>query len=136
MTINEIQDKIIAEMSQLDDWFDVYEYLIELGKSHPAMDESLKTQENALPGCQSKVWLITDKHNSTLHFSADSDSAIVKGLLALLLKVLNDQSPSEIASADLYFTEKIGLTSNLSPSRANGLATIISQIKEHARAHS
>jgi cysteine desulfuration protein SufE len=129
MTINVIQDKIIEEFSELDDWLDKYEYLIDLGKELNPLAADLKTEDNAIKGCQAKVWISAEMKDGKLCFFADSDALITKGLIALLLRVLNDQTPADIVNADLYFIEKVGLNSHLSPSRANGLASIVKQIK-------
>jgi cysteine desulfuration protein SufE len=128
-TINDIQDKIIEEFSELDDWLDKYEYLIDLGKELNPLAADLKTEDNAIKGCQAKVWISAEMKDGKLCFFADSDALITKGLIALLLQVLNDQTPADIVNADLYFIEKVGLNSHLSPSRANGLASIVKQIK-------
>lgn len=132
MKIDEIQEKIIEEMSLLNDWMDKYKYLIELGKSLRSMDEKFKTDENALPGCQSNVWIKAEINDNKIIFSADSDSLITKGLLALLLLVLNNRPPKEVVQAELYFIEEVGLSTNLSPSRANGLALVVKQLKSEA----
>lgn len=132
MKIDEIQEKIIEEMSLLNDWMDKYKYLIELGKSLRSMDEKFKTDENALPGCQSNVWIKAEINDNKIIFSADSDSLITKGLLALLLRVLNNRPPKEVVQAELYFIEEVGLSTNLSPSRANGLALVVKQLKSEA----
>ena len=132
-TINNIQDDIIAEFSSITDWFDKYEYLISLGKSHKSMDTALQTEENSLTGCQSQVWLRAEIKNNRIYYFADSDSLITKGLISLLLRVVNNQCPKDIAKAELYFIDKIGLNSNLSPARVNGLMSIVKQIKSYAR---
>ena len=129
MKIDEIQDKIIDEMSMLDDWMDKYEYLIDLGRSFNPPDEQLKNEENALPGCQSNVWISAELKDNKVFFSADSDSVIIRGILALLLRVLNNQPAKDVIDSDLYFIDRIGLSTNLSPSRANGLASIVKQLK-------
>jgi cysteine desulfuration protein SufE len=129
MTINEIQESIITEMAHLDDWFERYEYLIGLGKKHPKMDANLKNENNALPGCQSKVWICVNQFNHRLQFNADSNSTITRGLLSLLLRVLNNQKPLDIAQANLYFILKTGLSRNLSPTRTNGLIMIIKHLQ-------
>jgi cysteine desulfuration protein SufE len=131
MTIDEAQNRIIREMSDLDDWLDKYEYLIGLGKNHHSMDERYKTEENAIPSCQSNVWIHAEKNGDTLRFLADSDSVITKGLLALLLRVLDDRLPEEIASADLFFLTETGLSTHLSPSRATGLKSIVKRFKSY-----
>ena len=131
--INNIQDEIIQEFSQLDDWLDKYEYLINLGKTLKSPDEKLKSEENSISGCQSKVWIKTELINEKIHYVADSDSLITKGIIALLLRVLNNQYPEDIVNADLYVIDKIGLNTNLSPSRVNGLMSILNQIKTSAK---
>ena len=131
--INKIQDKIIEEFSKLNDWFDKYEYLIDLGKSLEPLDEKLKSEENSISGCQSKVWFKAEIRDERIHYLADSDSLITKGMISLLLRVLNNQYPEDIINSDLYFIDKIGLNSNLSPSRANGLMSIVKQIKSSAK---
>lgn len=131
--INKIQDMIIEEFFKLNDWFDVYEYLIKIGKSLEPLDEKLKSEENSLSGCQSKVWLKAEIRDERIHYLADSDSLITKGMLILLLRVLNNQYPEDIVNSDLYFIDKIGLNSNLSPSRVNGLMSIVKQIKSYAK---
>jgi len=123
-TIDARQDRIIGEINGRDDWFDKYEYLIALGKDLPPSGEGLKTDRYALKGCQSKVWVRAEVRAGVLQFSADSDSVITRGMLALVLAVLNGASPREVAHAELYFIEHTGLDRNLSPARANGLKTI------------
>ena len=130
--INKIQDEIIEEFSKLNDWFDKYEYLIKIGKSLDSLDKNLKSDENSISGCQSQVWLIAEMSDEKIHYLADSDSLITKGIISLLFRVLNDQYPEDIVNADLYFIDKIGLNSNLSPSRVNGLMSILKQIKSFA----
>lgn len=130
--INKIQDEIIKEFSKLDDWFDKYNYLIKLGKNLNSSDRKLKTEKNLMNGCQANVWIKAESKNGKIEYQADSDSLITKGIIYLLLRVLNDRSPNEILNANLFFIDKIGLNSNLSPSRANGLITILSQIKSFA----
>jgi cysteine desulfuration protein SufE len=127
--INKIQVEIIEEFSNLDDWLDKYEHLIELGKSLNPSDEKLKLEENLLNGCQSNIWIKAENQNDIIHYSADSDSLITKGIISLILRVLNEQNVQDIVDTDLYFLDKIGLKSNLSPTRANGLITIIKKIK-------
>jgi len=130
--INKIQDEIIKEFSKLDDWFDKYNYLIKLGKNINSSDRKLKTEKNLMNGCQANVWIKAESKNGKIQYQADSDSLITKGIIYLLLRVLNDRSPNEILNANLFFIDKIGLNSNLSPSRANGLMTILKQIKSCA----
>ena len=120
-TINNIQDQIIEEFTVFTDWMDKYEYLIDLGKDLPAMDEKLKNAQNLIAGCQSKVWINATMHNGAVQFEADSDAVITRGMVALLIRVYNNQTPDSILNSDLYFVDAIGLKANLSPTRANGL---------------
>jgi len=131
--IDNIQNMIIEEFSKLDDWFDKYEYLTNLGKSLEPLDNELKSEENSISGCQSNVWIKTEIRDGKIHYLIDSDSLIVKGLISLLLRVLNNQYPKDIVNVNLYFIEKIGLNSNLSPSRANGLMSILKQMRSFAK---
>jgi cysteine desulfuration protein SufE len=131
--MNSIQNKIIDDFSNCDTWFDTYEYLISRGKSFDSADENLKNDEHSIGGCQSSVWIKAEEKNDKIHYSADSDSLIIKGILSLLLDVVNDQYSSDVVNADLYFLEKIGLRTNLSPSRVNGLNAIVNQIKTKAK---
>lgn len=135
MTINEVQDEIIDEMSGMDDWLDRYAYIIDLGNTLQPIPELLKTPANLIEGCQSRVW-IDAKIDDTgkIHFQADSDALIVKGIVALLMRVLNDRTPDEILSADLYFIDRIGLHEHLSPTRSNGLVAMVKQIRNYAQA--
>ena len=130
-TINYIQDEIIEDFSMYDDWNDKYEYLIEFGKSLPLIDEQYKTEDNRIHGCQSKVWLHGELKDGKLYFLADSDAIITKGIVGLLVKVLSGHTPKEIADADLYFIGKIGLQEHLSPTRANGLVSMIKKMKTY-----
>lgn len=135
MTINQIQDEIIEEFSVYEEWLDKYEYLIELGNSLGQIDESKKTPDNIIQGCQSRVWLDCKMNDDgTLTFTADSDAIITKGIIALLIRAVNNQKPQDIIDADLYFIEQIGLKENLSPTRANGLLAMIKQIRYYALA--
>ena len=134
MTIKEIQEEIIDEFSMFDDWMERYEYIIELGKSLPLINDAHKLESNLISGCQSKVWLHSEIENDTINFTADSDAILTKGIVALLLRVFNNQKPSDILSADLYFVDEIGLKEHLSPTRANGLVSMIKQIKLYALA--
>lgn len=135
MTVNETQDEIISEFQDLTDWMDRYAYIIDLGNTLPPYPESEKTPANIIEGCQSRVWISAKANeDKTIHFEADSDALIVKGIIALLLKVLNDRTPDEILDSDLYFIEKIGLKEHLSPTRSNGLLAMIKQIHNYARA--
>lgn len=135
MTINEIQDSIIDEFSMFEDWMDRYQQLIELGRELPAIDEKKKTDQYLIKGCQSKVWLDANLVDGKIHFTADSDAIITKGIVSLLIKVLSDRTPKEILDTDLYFIDKIGLKENLSPTRSNGLVAMIKQIKMYALAY-
>ena len=134
MTINEIQDEIIDEFSGFDDWMDKYQLLIDLGNEQESLDDKYKTEQNLIDGCQSRVWLQADLVDGNIHFSAESDALIVKGIVALLIRVLSDHTPQEILDADLYFIEQIGLKEHLSPTRSNGLLAMVKQIKMYALA--
>ena len=136
MTINEIQDEIIEEFSGFDDWMDKYQLLIDLGNEQEPLDDKYKTEQNLIDGCQSRVWLQADLVDGKIHFSAESDALIVKGIVALLIRVLSDQTPKDILDADLYFIEQIGLKEHLSPTRSNGLLAMVKQIKMYALAFS
>lgn len=130
MSINTIQDQIIEDFSRLDGWFDKYEYLINAGQSLQGMEEYLRTEDNQINGCQSQVWLIAEQKDDKFYFTADSDALITRGLLALLMRILNGQSRQDIEKCDLYFIEQTGLGAHLSPSRANGLAYVVKQMKQ------
>lgn len=134
MEIKEIQDEIIDEFSTFEDWMERYEYIIEIGKSLPLISEDLKKDENLIVGCQSKVWLHSEIDGDKLQFTADSDAILTKGIVALLLRIFNNQKPQDILNADLYFVDEIGLKEHLSPTRANGLVSMIKQIKLYALA--
>ncbi|MBQ8066375.1 MAG: SufE family protein [Prevotella sp.] len=143
MTINEIQDEIIEEFAGLDDWMDRYQLLIDLGNEQQPLDEQYKTEQNLIDGCQSRVWLQADYvsisdgqggKKNVIHFTAESDALIVKGIVALLIRVLSDHSPQEILDADLYFIEQIGLKEHLSPTRSNGLLAMVRQMRAYAMA--
>ena len=134
MTINEIQDEIIDEFSGFDDWMDKYQLLIDLGNEQEPLDDKYKTEQNLIDGCQSRVWLQADLVDGNIHFSAESDALIVKGIVALLIRVLSDHTPQEILDADPYFIEQIGLKEHLSPTRSNGLLAMVKQIKMYALA--
>lgn len=135
MTINETQDEIIAEFQDLTDWMDRYAYIIDLGNTLPEYPENEKIPANIIEGCQSRVWISAKQNeDKTVHFEADSDALIVKGIIALLLKVLNDRTPDELLNADLFFIEKIGLKDHLSSTRSNGLLAMVKQIHNYARA--
>ena len=132
MTIKEIQEEIIDEFSMFDDWMERYEYIIDLGKSLPLINERYKLDENLIKGCQSKVWLHSELNNSNLVFTADSDAILTKGIVALLLRVFSDQKAQDILEADTNFIDEIGLKEHLSPTRANGLVSMLKQIKMYA----
>ncbi|MBR6169153.1 MAG: SufE family protein [Bacteroidaceae bacterium] len=134
MTINEIQDEIIEEFADFDDWMDRYQLLIDLGSEQQPLDNKYKTEQNLIDGCQSRVWLQADMRDGLVHFQAESDALIVKGIVALLIRVLSDHTPQEILDADLYFIEKIGLREHLSPTRSNGLLAMLKQMKLYALA--
>lgn len=134
MTIQEIENQIIEEFSIFTDWLDKYEYIIELGKNVPVIDESAKKEENLIKGCQSRVWLDCWQDDGKLFFAADSDAIITKGIISLLIRVYNGQRPKDILESDLSFIDAIGLQENLSPTRANGLVSMIKQIKMYALA--
>ncbi len=134
MTINEIQDEIIAEFSDFDDWMDRYQMLIDMGSEQEPLEEKYKTEQNLIDGCQSRVWLQADLVNGRLQFRAESDALIVKGIVALLVRVLSDHTPQEILDADLYFIDRIGLREHLSPTRSNGLGAMLKQMKMYALA--
>ena len=134
MTINDIQDEIIAEFSDFDDWMDRYQMLIDMGSEQPPLEEKYKTEQNLIDGCQSRVWLQADLVDGKLQFRAESDALIVKGIVALLVRVLSDHTPQEILDADLYFIDRIGLREHLSPTRSNGLSAMLKQMKMYALA--
>ena len=136
MTINEIQDEIIEEFSGFDDWMDKYQLLIDLGNEQEPLEEKYKTEQNLIDGCQSRVWLVADYTDDKIHFRAESDALIVKGIVALLIRVLSDHTPQEILDADLYFIEEIGLKEHLSPTRSNGLVAMVKQMRVYALAFS
>ena len=145
MTINEIQDEIIEEFSGFDDWMDKYQLLIDLGNEQEPLEEKYKTEQNLIDGCQSRVWLVADyleetgdrrQETGVIHFRAESDALIVKGIVALLIRVLSDHTPQEILDADLYFIDEIGLKEHLSPTRSNGLVAMVKQIRAYALAFS
>lgn len=135
MTIDQKQQEIIDEFSEIDDWMDRYAYIIDLGSTLPPLDESLKTPDRLIEGCQSRVWLDASiDDNGHIHYTADSDAIIVKGIISLLIEVLNDHTPDEILSTDLHFIDAIGLGEHLSPTRSNGLVAMVKQIKMYALA--
>ena len=132
MTIEEVQNEIIDEFSMFDDWMDRYQYLIDLGKSLPIIDTQFKLDENLIKGCQSKVWLYSELENNKIKYTADSDAILTKGIAALLIRVYSGQKPADILSAETNFIDAIGLKEHLSPTRANGLVSMIKQIKMYA----
>ena len=134
MTINEIQDEIIEEFSDFDDWMDKYQLLIDLGNGQEPLEEKYKTEQNLIDGCQSRVWLVADYEDGNIHFRAESDALIVKGIVSLLIRVLSDHTPQEILDADLYFIDEIGLKEHLSPTRSNGLVAMVKQMRAYALA--
>jgi cysteine desulfuration protein SufE len=134
-TIKEREQEIIEEFEFFPEWMEKYEHLIELGKSMPLIDEEYKTDENLIKGCQSKVWLRADREDDRIQYSADSDAIITKGIIALMIRVLNDQKPEDIVNAELSFIDQIGLKEHLSPTRSNGLVSMVKQMKFYALAH-
>ena len=136
MTIEQIQNEIISEFDMFNDWAEKYEYIIDLGKSLPVINDAFKTSDNTIKGCQSKVWLYAEYINNKLIFTADSDAIITKGIIAILIRTFSNQSPEEIINAKTDFIEKIGLKEHLSQTRANGLSSMIKQIKLYAVAYS
>ena len=135
MTIQDIQNEIVDEFSMFDDWMERYEYMIELGKSLPIIEEKFKTDDNLIKGCQSKVWVNAKLENDKIVFSADSDAIITKGIIAILIRVFSNQTPKAILEADTNFIDEIGLKEHLSPTRANGLVSMIKQLKMYAIAY-
>ncbi|MCF0159346.1 MAG: SufE family protein [Bacteroidaceae bacterium] len=133
-TINELQDEIVEEFADLDDWMDKYQLLIDLGNEQQPLPEKYKVEQNLIDGCQSRVWIQCDTKDGRLQFQAESDALIVKGIISLLIKVLNDHTPDEILNADLYFIEQIGLREHLSPTRSNGLLAMVKQMRMYALA--
>jgi|TARA_B100001142_G_scaffold148721_1_gene149606 cysteine desulfuration protein SufE len=134
-TIAEIQAEITEEFNMLEDWMEKYEYIIELGKALPMIDAKYKTDDNLIKGCQSRVWLRADEQNGKIIYSADSDAIITKGIVAILIRVLSNQNAEEIATADLAFIDEIGFKEQLSQTRANGLVSMIKEIKFYALAY-
>ena len=134
MTINELQNNVIEEFADFDDWMDRYQLLIDLGNEQPALDERYKTDQNLIEGCQSRVWLQADLEDGKVVFQAESDALIVKGIISLLIEVVSGHTPDEILNSDLYFIEKIGLKEHLSPTRSNGLLAMIKQMRMYALA--
>ncbi len=135
MTINETQQEIIDEFSEVDDWMDRYAMIIDLGNSLPPIEEKYKTPEHLIEGCQSRVWLNAEERDGKVFFTADSDAIIVKGIIAMLIRVLNGHTPREILDADLHFINDIGLAENLSPTRSNGLLAMVKQMRLYAMAY-
>lgn len=136
MIINEAQDAVIEEFEEFDDWMDRYQMLIDLGNDLSPLNEKYKSEQNLIDGCQSRVWLQCDYEDGKLFFTADSDALITKGIIALLIRVLSGHTPKEIMEADLYFIERIGLRQHLSPTRSNGLLSMVKQIKAYSIAFS
>lgn len=134
MTIDEKQDEIIAEFADIDDWMDRYGYIIDLGNALPPIDEKYRTPQHLIEGCQSRVWLNAELIDGKVHYTADSDAIIVKGIISLLIDVLSDHTPDEILNADLRFIDEIGLSSHLSPTRSNGLLAMVKQMRLYAMA--
>lgn len=132
MTINEIQDELIEDFAFFTDWMEKYEHIIQLGKEIPLIDEQYKQDQYIIKGCQSRVWLYPELKEGKLYFTADSDAVITKGLVSLMVKVLSGHSPKEIAESELYFIDQIGLKEHLSPTRANGLLSMVKQMKLYA----
>ncbi|MBP3785282.1 MAG: SufE family protein [Bacteroidaceae bacterium] len=135
MTINEKQDEIIEEFSMVDDWMDRYSMLIDLGQEQTPLAADEKTEQNLIDGCQSRLWLLCDENDGLLYYRAESDALIVKGIVALLISVLNGHTPREILEADLYFIDRIGLREHLSPTRSNGLLAMLKQMRMYALAY-
>lgn len=132
MTIQEIQEEIVDEFAMFDDWMQRYEYIIELGKTLPLIDEQYKVEENLIRGCQSQVWLHAEKQDGKIVFTADSDAILTKGIIAILIRTFSNQKPENVMSADMSFIDEIGLKEHLSPTRANGLVSMMKQIKLYA----
>jgi len=135
MTVNQVQDVIVEEFSAFDDWMDKYNLLIDMGKDLPRIDAKYKMKDFLIEGCQSKVWLHPELRDEKIFFTADSDAIITKGIVGLLIRVLSGKSPDEIIAAELYFIDKIGLRQNLSPTRSNGLLSMVRQMKLYAMAY-
>ncbi len=132
MEINEVQNNIVEEFAVFDDWMDKYNYLIETGRDLPLIDPRFKVKDYLIEGCQSKVWLYPEFNGKLINFSADSDAIITRGIVSLLIRVLSGRTPQEIMNADLFFIDKIGLRQNLSPTRSNGLLSMVRQMKLYA----
>ncbi len=135
MTINEIQDEIIEDFCELDDWMDRYQLLIDLGEDQEPLPESDRTAQNLIDGCQSRVWIVCEEHDGKLDFRAESDALIVKGIVSLVIRAVNHHTPQEILDSELYFIDRIGLTEHLSPTRSNGLLAMIKQVRMYALAY-
>lgn len=135
MSINERQEEVMEEFALFEDWMDKYEHLISLGKELPLIKEERKVEENIIKGCQSRVWLAADLINGKIHYSADSDAIITKGIISLMIRVLNESTPKEIMESDLFFIDQIGLKEHLSPTRSNGLVSMVKQMKMYALAY-
>ena len=129
MTINEIQDEIIEEFNAFDDWMDKYSLIIDMGNNLTPLDEQYKTNQNLIEGCQSRVWITSQMKDGKVHFEGESDAIIVKGIVSLLFRVLNNQTPNDILNNELYFIKEIGLQEHLSPTRSNGLVSMLKQMK-------
>ena len=134
MTINELQDEVIEEFSEFTDWMDKYQLLIDLGNDLEPLDEKYKTESNLIDGCQSRVWLQADYEDGVIKLQAESDALIVKGIIALLIRVVGNQTPDELLQSELYFIERIGLKDHLSPTRSNGLLAMVKQVRMYALA--
>lgn len=135
MSIDDRQKEVVEEFSMFEDWMDKYDYLISLGKELPIIDEDQKIQENIIKGCQSQVWLSAELKDGRVHYKADSDAIITKGIISLMIRVLTDSTPNEILNTDLHFVDEIGLKEHLSPTRSNGLLSMIKQMKLYAIAY-
>jgi len=135
MTLTEVQNQIVEDFSMFDDWMDRYQQLIELGQNLAPIDEKKRTEQYLIKGCQSKVWVDADLRDGKIYFTADSDAIITKGIVALLIRVLDGRTPDEIIDADLFFIDKIGLKENLSPTRSNGLVAMVKQMRLYAIAY-
>ena len=135
MSIKERQEEVIEEFALFEDWMDKYEHLISLGKELPLIDEAKKVEENIIKGCQSRVWLAADLEDERINYTADSDAIITKGIISLMIRVLTDKAPKEIAEADLFFIDEVGLKEHLSPTRSNGLVSMVKQMKMYALAY-
>lgn len=135
MSIEKVQEEIIEEFNIFDDWMDKYNHLIELSKNLPPIEDKYKTSENLIKGCQSKVWLHAEYRDGKIYFTADSDAVITKGIISLLIRVMSGRTPEELVSSDLFFIDQTGLKENLSPTRANGLVSMVKQMKMYALAY-